>query len=82
VDWVGITMRGQTATNYQLMPGDRLYVKAYRATALDVTMARLFAPVERVLGITLLGTSTAKQIRFFNQFNGSGNGNSNTGVAP
>jgi polysaccharide export outer membrane protein len=83
VDWVGITMRGQTATNYQLLPGDRLYVKAYRATALDVTMARIFAPVERVLGITLLGTSTAKQIRFFNQFNGSnGNGNGNNGIAP
>jgi polysaccharide export outer membrane protein len=28
VDWVGITQQGQTATNYQLLPGDRLYVKA------------------------------------------------------
>jgi polysaccharide export outer membrane protein len=61
------------------MPGDRLYVKAYRATAVDVTMARLFAPVERVLGITLLGTSTAKQIRFFNQFNSTG-GNGSGGI--
>lgn len=28
VDWVGITQRGNTQTNYQLLPGDRLYVKA------------------------------------------------------
>src|SRR5262249_6111651 len=25
VDWTGITTKGQTRTNYQLMPGDRLY---------------------------------------------------------
>ena len=25
-DWVGITTMGHTATNYQLMPGDRVYV--------------------------------------------------------
>ena len=28
VDWRGITENGVTATNYQLMPGDRLYIKA------------------------------------------------------
>jgi RNA polymerase sigma factor (sigma-70 family) len=27
VDWVGITRGGQARTNYQLLPGDRLYVK-------------------------------------------------------
>jgi polysaccharide export outer membrane protein len=65
VDWVGITTRGRTATNYQLLPGDRLYVKAYTLTTLDLAMGRLFAPLERVLGITLLGTSTADQIAIF-----------------
>jgi polysaccharide export outer membrane protein len=78
VDWVGVTTRGHTDTNYQLLPGDRVYVKAYRATALDTTLARVFSPVERVLGITLLGTSTAKQLKFFNQFNG-GNGSGSGG---
>lgn len=28
VDWAGITQQGVTATNYQLLPGDRVYVKA------------------------------------------------------
>lgn len=26
IDWCGITQRGDTLTNYQLMPGDRIYV--------------------------------------------------------
>ena len=30
VDWAGITQQGNTQTNYQLLPGDRLYVKAGR----------------------------------------------------
>jgi polysaccharide biosynthesis/export protein len=30
VDWKGITRHGVTATNYQLLPADRLYVKASR----------------------------------------------------
>jgi RNA polymerase sigma factor (sigma-70 family) len=28
VDWVAIAVGGQPATNYQLLPGDRLYIKA------------------------------------------------------
>jgi hypothetical protein len=26
IDWAGITQHGRTETNYQLLPGDRLYV--------------------------------------------------------
>src|SRR4029453_7920863 len=26
VDWEGIATRGRTATNYQLLPGDRVYI--------------------------------------------------------
>ncbi|VTR95674.1 polysaccharide export protein : Polysaccharide export protein OS=Rhodopirellula maiorica SM1 GN=RMSM_04496 PE=4 SV=1: Poly_export: Poly_export [Gemmata massiliana] len=74
VDWRAITECGDTSTNYQLMPGDRVFVAAYPMVRVDTTMARLFAPIERVLGITSLGTGTAKQIRFFNSFNGSGGG--------
>jgi polysaccharide export outer membrane protein len=62
VDWVGITTKGLTATNYQLLPGDRVYVKAYRVTTLDYAMARVLSPIERLFGITLLGTSTVRAI--------------------
>ncbi len=32
VDWRAITQRGVTATNYQLLPGDRVYLKIDKAT--------------------------------------------------
>ncbi|MDY3551175.1 polysaccharide biosynthesis/export family protein [Gemmata sp. JC717] len=71
VDWVGITQHGIGETNYQVLPGDRIYVKAQRLVTIDRTMARLFAPVERVFGITLLGSNTINNIA------GRGNGFNN-----
>ena len=73
VDWVGISQHGITFTNYQILPGDRLYVKAQRLVTLDRTLARIFAPVERVFGVTLLGASTV------NQISGRGSGFGNQG---
>jgi polysaccharide export outer membrane protein len=77
VDWVGITQHGITVTNYQIMPGDRIYVKAQRLVTIDRTLARVFAPIERVFGVTLLGTSMVNQIkgRGFGFGNNSGTGN-------
>jgi len=66
VDWRAVAEKGDTATNYQLLPGDRVYVAAYPLSALDIKMARAIAPLERLFGITLLGTSTASAIRHFN----------------
>ena len=74
VDWVGLSQHGVTATNYQILPGDRVYVKAQRLVTVDRTLARIFAPVERAFGITLLGAATVNQIR-----NPQG-GNNNNGI--
>jgi polysaccharide export outer membrane protein len=63
VDWVGITQHGITFTNYQVLPGDRIYVKAQKLVTIERTMARILAPVERVFGITLLGANTVNQIQ-------------------
>jgi polysaccharide export outer membrane protein len=63
VDWVGITQHGITVTNYQILPGDRIYVKAQKLVTIDRTLARIFAPIERVLGITLLGSQTVNSIK-------------------
>jgi polysaccharide biosynthesis/export protein len=63
VDWKAMTCRGRSETNYQLVPGDRIFVKAYPMTTVDTTLARVFAPVERMLGYTLLGTTTYQQLR-------------------
>jgi polysaccharide export outer membrane protein len=74
VDWLAVTQRGDTATNYQLMPGDRLYVSEDKLVALDTALGKLISPMERILGVTLLGTQTAQRAAFFNQPNSSGGG--------
>ncbi len=72
VDWLGITQRGDTATNYQILPGDRMYIAEDKLVALDTALAKVISPVERIFGITLLGTQTAHQIKFFSQANTNG----------
>jgi polysaccharide biosynthesis/export protein len=62
VDWKAITRGGATQTNYQLLPGDRVYVAADPLVTLDTKLARLFSPIERVFGITLLGSATVHSV--------------------
>src|SRR5262249_61845616 len=69
VDWRAITEGGSTCTNYQIFPGDRIYVHSDCLIRFDNYLAKLFAPVERVLGITLLGSSTVSSIRNINNPN-------------
>jgi polysaccharide biosynthesis/export protein len=75
VDYVGVTQHGITTTNYQLFPGDRVYLKAQRLVTIDRTIARIVSPVERIFGITLLGTSSVNAI--VGRGNGFGGGNNN-----
>jgi len=74
VNWKAITEFGDARTNYQLLPGDRVFVQAYPLVTLDTKMGRLFAPIERVFGITLLGTGVVQQIRNGGNNNGNVNG--------
>jgi polysaccharide export outer membrane protein len=64
VDWIGITQRGEMATNYQLLPGDRLYVKAEAIQRADYFLAKLLQPIQRLFGAALLGSETVNSIRF------------------
>jgi len=72
VDWEVVTEAGATCTNYQLLPGDRVYVMADPLITLDNTIAKILSPIERVLGITLLGETTVQSFRSVN--NGTGVG--------
>ena len=66
VDWRGITRRGSTRTNFQVLPGDRVFVMGNPLSKLDTELARAISPAQRVFGATLLGTSTVQQLKFFN----------------
>ena len=59
VDWVDVTAYGKPDTNYQLLPGDRVFVVEDRFLSLDGTLAKIFAPFERIMGFSMLGASTA-----------------------
>jgi polysaccharide export outer membrane protein len=54
VDWRAIIEGGRTRTNYQLLPGDRIYVQADRLIKFDTYLARVLQPIERILGVQLL----------------------------
>ena len=72
VDWVDITAYGKTDTNYQLLPGDRVWVQEDRFLQLDGTLARIFAPFERIMGFSLLGATTVTRFHG-NVLQGGGN---------
>lgn len=63
VDWRAITEAGVTATNYQIFPGDRIYVDSNRLIEFDNYLSMVLAPIERMLGITLLGAFTVQAVR-------------------
>jgi polysaccharide export outer membrane protein len=60
VDWDAITRGGMTATNYQLMPGDRVFIEADPMIALTTTVSKMIGPFERLLGFSSLTFSTVR----------------------
>ncbi len=63
VDWRAITTAGSTCTNYQIFPGDRIYVASQPSITVNNTIAKLLAPIERLFGVPLLGAATVSTIR-------------------
>lgn len=58
VDWNGITQGASTATNYQLLPGDRLFIAENKVLALGNLIQTVTQPVESVFGFGLLSLQT------------------------
>jgi polysaccharide export outer membrane protein len=54
VDYLAITRGGSTRTNYQLMPGDRLFVAEDGAVAANGVISKVSGPLQQLLGITQL----------------------------
>lgn len=70
VDWHGISQRGETATNYQLMPGDRLFIAHDSLVATNNAIGKFVNPFQRMFGGVLMGTYTVRAIKFFSSGNG------------
>jgi len=65
IDWEAISKGGSTLTNYQLMPGDRVYIAQDRLVAFDSFVSKVTAPFERMFGFTLLGSQTVQNLQRF-----------------
>jgi polysaccharide export outer membrane protein len=63
VDWVGVSQRGEMRTNYQMLPGDRLYVQAEALQRGDYWLSKFLAPINRVFGSMLLSSQTINSIQ-------------------
>jgi polysaccharide export outer membrane protein len=73
VDWKEITKGAATATNYQVLPGDRIFIAENKMIALDAMLNKIIAPFERIFGFTLLGSQAIQTInRFPLGFTGTG----------
>lgn len=65
VDYAAITRGAATATNYQILPGDRIFVAEDRLLAANALVTKIINPVERMFGFTLLSSQT---IQFLQRF--------------
>jgi polysaccharide export outer membrane protein len=55
VDWDKVTRAADTATNYQVLPGDRIFVDCDKLYATDNAIFKIVSPFERIFGFTTLG---------------------------
>jgi polysaccharide export outer membrane protein len=60
VDWDAVTQGGQTGTNYQVLPGDRVFIAEDKVITLTNMITKITGPAERVLGLSSLTTNVVR----------------------
>ena len=60
VDIDAIMKGASTATNYQIMPGDRVFIAQDQWYAFDSMIGKITGPFERIMGFALLGSQTVR----------------------
>ncbi|MBN2578067.1 MAG: polysaccharide biosynthesis/export family protein [Pirellulales bacterium] len=63
VDYLAITRGARTTTNYQLMPGDRLYIAEDGLLAATGVLYQFTNPMYQVLGVSQLGAQTVQGLQ-------------------
>ncbi|HEV3257615.1 MAG TPA: polysaccharide biosynthesis/export family protein [Gemmataceae bacterium] len=79
VNWKAIVDCGETATNYQLLPGDRIHVGPDTLICTSNWLAKAFAPVEQTFGFILFGTSVVRELHPSGGTGGTGTGTGGLG---
>ena len=63
VDYEAGAKGGSAATNYQIMPGDRVFIAEDNITAFNTYLAKVVMPVERLFGIAGLALDGPRRCR-------------------
>lgn len=75
IDWRAITEGAVTGTNYQIFPGDRIYVHSDWLICLDNNLNKILSPIQQMLFTSIFFGSA------INQFRGGGNNGNGTIIA-
>ncbi len=62
VNWSAISQGGSTSTNYQVLPGDRIYIAENKVLAFTNFLQTVTGPFENAFGFTLLGVQTIQTV--------------------
>ena len=65
VTWYEITKGAATASNYQILPHDRVFIAEDRMLSLGTFVEHVTAPFERMFGFGLLGAQTIQNMNKF-----------------
>jgi polysaccharide export outer membrane protein len=78
VNWIEITECASTATNYQVLPGDRIFVKGDPLISFDNLLSKIYSPIERTLGVILLDNAVISSFQGISR-GGTGSGSGTGG---
>ncbi|REJ64751.1 MAG: hypothetical protein DWQ31_20915 [Planctomycetota bacterium] len=62
VDWTAIVTDASPATNYQIMPDDRIYIDGNKLVRTDTILAQIYSPLQRVATTVTLGSSAVRSL--------------------
>jgi polysaccharide biosynthesis/export protein len=65
VKWNDVVRGAKAGTNYQLMPGDRVFIEQDHMLSIEGALAKVIAPFQKVFEFTLLGSNTVQTIQRF-----------------
>jgi polysaccharide biosynthesis/export protein len=65
VKWNDVVRGAKAGTNYQLMPGDRVFIEQDHMLSIEGAFAKVIAPFQKVFEFTLLGSNTIQTIQRF-----------------
>lgn len=74
IHWNGITREAVVSTNYQVYPGDRIYVASDPLITFDTVLGKVLSPIDRFFGSLLLGSSAINSITGRNNNNNNNRG--------